>query len=168
MATYCRSTAGRAAKFVVIFVFAALVGMSTLDPAWASGENNLGSGGVALHGYDTVAYHTAGKPMKGQARFQVEHGGARYLFVNKANHDAFAADPEKYAPAFGGWCSYGVRVGKKFDIDPHVWKIVNGRLFLQLDPGTQKVWLKDMERNIAIADRIWPSIMAVPAEVLGN
>ena len=77
-------------------------------------------------------------------------------------------NPEKYAPAYGGWCSYGVRVGKKLNIDPNAWKIIDGRLYMQLDLGTQKVWYKDWMKNIEIADRLWPSIQSTPADALGK
>jgi len=148
----------------------ALLALTVLAPWQASAdeEHNVSRGGVAIHGFDPVAYHKAGKPTKGLAQYSAEYEGVRYLFASSGNRSAFTAAPAKYAPAYGGWCSYGVRVGKKFDVDPAAWQVVDGRLFLQLDPGTQKVWLKDTDRNIAIADRIWPSIMAVPAKTLAE
>ena len=136
--------------------------------AFAAEEINLTSDGVILHGYDSVAYFVERKPIKGSARHKTEYRGAIYWFASAENRAMFEAEPEIYAPAYGGWCSYGVRVGKKFDIDPNAWQIVENRLFVQLDQGTQLVWAKDKNRNIAIADRLWSSIRSVPVSVLGE
>jgi YHS domain-containing protein len=90
------------------------------------------------NGYDPVAYHTEGKPVKGNGWNVAEYEGVTYLFANKKNRKMFEADPEKYLPAYGGYCAYGVAIGKKFAIDPEVWKIENGKLYLNLDTGIQK------------------------------
>jgi YHS domain-containing protein len=91
-----------------------------------------------------VAYHTEGKPVKGNGWNVAEYEGVTYLFANKKNRKMFEADPEKYLPAYGGYCAYGVAIGKKFAIDPEVWKIENGKLYLNLDTGIQKKWAKDI------------------------
>lgn len=146
----------------------AAVVLHAFSPARAAEEMNLIAEGVAIHGYDPVAYFTDGKPVRGLSGFSSEFNGATYHFANAEKRDSFAQSPEAFAPAFGGWCSMGVRVGRKFDIDPAAFKIVDSRLYLQLDLGTQKVWAEDMERNIAIANRIWPSIRSVPASQLAE
>lgn len=132
--------------------------MMDVDPA----PLNLSNDRVALAGYDPVAYFTDGAPKEGEADITVEHGGAVYRFASTEHRDLFAADPQKYTPAYGGYCSYGVRLGMKFDIDPAAFEVVNGRLYVQLDPGTRSVWLQERDENIRIADEIWKSIQPVP------
>lgn len=134
----------------------------------AADEANISKDGVAIHGYDPVAYFKQSKPVKGSGGYTASHNGVTYQFSSAANQELFESDPDKYAPAYGGWCSYGVRVGRKFDIDPKAWKIVDDRLYLQLDLGTQKVWDKDLKKNIDIADRLWPQIKSTPAKALGQ
>jgi YHS domain-containing protein len=84
--------------------------------------------GLAVHGHDVVAYFADGTPTAGSDEFAHVYDGATYRFASRANLDAFKADPAKYAPAYGGFCAYGVAVGKKFDGDPRFWKMVDGRL----------------------------------------
>jgi YHS domain-containing protein len=103
---------------------------------------------VGVQGYDLVSYLTNGKPMRGNGNHTVEHHGATYQFKNKENKEAFAKDPHKYLPAYGGYCAYGVAVGKKFVGDPHVWKIVDNKLYLNLDNKIQGIWNKDISGNI--------------------
>ena len=134
----------------------------------AAEEINIESGGVAMHGYDPVAYHRDNRPAKGSASHAATHDDVVYWFETAENREAFLQSPDTYAPAYGGWCAYGVRVGRKFDTDPDAFRIINGRLYLYLDQGTQKVWEDDIARNIAIADRIWPSIRSTPASQLAE
>ncbi len=84
---------------------------------------------LALQGYDPVSY-TRNSPIKGMTEWQARHNGATYLFANKANLEAFQADPAAYEPAYGGWCAWAMLEGDKVDIDPKTYKIVNGKLFL--------------------------------------
>lgn len=139
-----------------------------MSASHASEEFNANEDGIVIEGYDPVAYFLDQKAVKGKNSISFDFMGATYLFASDENRQTFVASPEAYAPAYGGWCSYGVRVGKKFKIDPNAWKIVDNRLFLQLDQGTQKVWLKDQQKNIEIADRLWPNLKSMPADALGN
>jgi len=82
-----------------------------------------------ISGYDPVAYFTEGKPVKGNGYNVVDFRGVTYAFASEENKEMFEANPEKYVPAYGGWCAYGVAVGKKFVADPEVWKIVKGKLY---------------------------------------
>jgi len=126
----------------------------------------LAEGPLALRGYDPVAYFTVGKPTLGSAVHQTKHDGAVYRFASAANQKAFEANPGKYTPQYGGFCAYGVSVAKKFDGDPLVWKIVNNRLFLNLNPDIQKTWEKDVSGNVKKADGNWPRIASKPAAAL--
>jgi len=127
---------------------------------------NVGETAVAIHGYDPVAYFTVGQPTPGVSEFTHTVDGATFQFASADHLEMFIADPAKYTPAFGGFCSYGVTQQQKFDIDPSAWEIVDNVLYLQLDPGTREVWLEDRDANIASANTIWPEIRAVPAEQL--
>ena len=115
--------------------------------------------GVAIKGYDPVAYFTDAKPMKGDAAFAAEWNGATWRFANAANRDAFKAAPEKYAPQYGGYCAWAVSQGYTAGIDPDAWKIVNGRLYLNYSADVQKKWSGDVPGHIAKADLNWPKIL---------
>jgi len=117
-------------------------------------------------GYDVVAYFTTGEPVIGLEKFAVSHKGGTYRFASQANLDAFKADPAKFEPAFGGFCAYGVALGKKFDGDPNFWKIVNGKLYLNLDGDIQAEWAKDTAGNITKADGNWGRIRATAVDKL--
>lgn len=154
---------------LAVLVSAALTALVALSaPAFAGVDVNTAPGGVlidgkpapglAVHGFDVVAYRSVGKPVQGIAKYAAQHGGATYRFASKENLKAFTANPTKYAPAYGGYCAYGVSVNAKFDGDPRVWKIVNGTLYLNLDPEIQKAFEKDVAGAINQADVNWTKI----------
>jgi YHS domain-containing protein len=119
-----------------------------------------------INGYDPVAYFTDGKPMKGSGYHVADFEGVTYAFASKEHKEMFEAKPEKYMPAYGGYCAYGVAVGKKFVVDPEAWKIVDGNLYLNLDRDIQKKWLKDVPGYIKKAEANWPKIKDKPASDL--
>ena len=129
-------------------------------------ETNTNDSGLAIHGYDPVAYFEEGKPIAGDAQYDLLHNGVTYQFKSSANREAFLANPERFVPKYGGYCSYGVRLGKKFDVDPTAWAVVDDELYLQLNHGTQAVWRNDLMKNIEIAERLWPEIQPIPAAQL--
>ena len=155
-------------RIFVLFIVLIGVGLSFNHEAAAAEEYNLDQNGTVIHGYDPVAYFTVGTATQGNPRYAAQHDGVTFNFASEENMTTFMSDPAHYAPAYGGWCSYGVRVGKKFNTDPNAWKIVDERLYLQLDQGTQLIWAKDLEKNIEIADRLWPSLKPTPASILGK
>lgn len=112
----------------------------------------------AVQGYDVVSYHTSKRPLRGNGNFVATHDGATYQFSSKANLETFKADPDQYVPAYNGYCAFGVSVGKKFIGDPEVWRIVDGRTYLNLDTGIQSEWLKDVPGRVKTADRSWKRI----------
>jgi YHS domain-containing protein len=126
----------------------------------------LAGAGLAAHGYDVVAFSTDGKAEIGTDKYAVAHAGGTYRFVSQAHLDAFKVDPEKYAPAYGGFCAYGVALGKKFDGDPRYWKIVDGKLYLNLNGDIQAEWSKDIPGNLAKAETNWRRILATPVAAL--
>ena len=113
----------------------------------------------AIAGYDPVAYHTAGKPVKGVSNFTTEWKGAKWYFVSAENRDRFAAEPEKFAPQYGGYCAYGVAKGSAVKIDPEAWYIVRGKLYLNYSKGIQKIWEGNQADYIAAADKNWPNVL---------
>ena len=119
---------------------------------------NIDKAGLAIRGYDPVAYFTVGKPTKGESRFSAKHEGATYYFATAANRDAFQKEPAKYAPAFGGFCAMGAVFDKKLDGDPELWRIVDGKLYLNVGAPAQKRWLEDVPGNISKAGQNWTRI----------
>jgi len=113
---------------------------------------------VGVGGYDLVSYQTGKKPLPGNGNHLTVHDGVTYLFASEGNEATFAADPKRYLPAYGGWCAFGVSVGKKFVGDPNVWEVVDGRLYLNLDNSIKTMWLEDVPGNIAKAEKNWPKI----------
>ena len=111
-----------------------------------------------ISGYDPVAYFTEGKPMRGSGYHVANHEGVTYAFATKENKEMFEATPDKFVPAYGGYCAYGAAVGKKFVADPEVWKVVDGTLYLNLDKGIQGKWNKDIPGYIKKADANWKEI----------
>lgn len=109
-------------------------------------------------GYDVVAYFTDGKPMRGSGYHVAVHEGVTYVFTSDAHKKLFEANPTKYLPVYGSYCAYGVAVAKKFVADPEVWKIVDGKLYLNLDKNIQAKWEKDIPGYIKKADTNWLQI----------
>ncbi len=112
----------------------------------------------AISGYDPVAYFTMDKAVRGSGYHVSTYRGQSFIFSSKDNLKLFEKDPSKYIPAYNGWCAYGVSVGKKFHIDPTVFAVVNGKLYLNLDKDIQKTWNKDRSGNIIKANKNWIEI----------
>ena len=113
---------------------------------------------VAVQGYDVVSYQVDGKPQQGNGNHLATYDGATYIFVNEANKKMFESDPAKFVPVYGGYCAYGVAVGKKFVGDPEVWEVVNGKLYLNLDNKIKGIWAKDIPGHIKTANMKWKQI----------
>ena len=112
----------------------------------------------AVQDYDVVTYHTGKRPLRGNGNFVANHDGAVYLFSSLENLELFEANPDRYVPAYNGYCALGVSVGKKFIGDPEVWRVVDGRTYLNLDAAIQSNWLKDVPGRIRRADKNWKEI----------
>jgi YHS domain-containing protein len=144
----------------------ALAALAFLSPLAARAQdaqhpvNTLGAPAenVAIRGYDPVAYFRDGGPRHGKPEFAVQHDGATWWFAGAENKALFEADPEKYMPAFGGFCAYGTSRGYLVKIEPEAWSIVDGRLYLNYDLGVRDTWLKDAKGNIAKAKANWPRL----------
>jgi hypothetical protein len=140
----------RAISILTVCATAAFAGMG--------GAVNKDSQGVALKGYDPVAYFERKQPVKGTPQFSHEWMNAKWLFSSAADRDRFAADPARYAPQYGGYCAYAVSQGHTAPIDPEAWRVVDGKLYLNYSKGVQKKWSEDIPGYIEKADRNWPAI----------
>ena len=120
---------------------------------------NLEKSGLAIRGYDPVAYFTARKAVDGKKDISLEYEGAIYRFATTADRDAFKANPAKYEPQYGGWCAYAMGAnGEKVEVDPETFKIVDGKLYLFYNKyfnNTLKSWNKDESRLKTNADKNW-------------
>jgi YHS domain-containing protein len=130
-------------------------------PAFAQTKTllNLDKTGVAIQGYDPVAFFTDHKPVKGRAEFARKHDGAIYLFSSKEHKDVFDKEPAKFKPVFGGYCAYGVSRNKLVEIDVDAFQIVDGRLILQYSKSVRNDFNKDTQGNLAKANANWPGLV---------
>jgi len=124
------------------------------DPIYTPRFSNL-----ALDGYDPVAYFQQGMPVKGSREWTTDYKGATWRFSSAANRDAFVADPEAFAPQYGGYCAWAAAEGYTARGNPAVWRIVDGKLYLQFNERIQRRWEKDIPGFIARADDNWPGIL---------
>lgn len=156
-------------RYISKFVAAAILSAAPLAvlaisaPAQAgvpgsTSEINTDQQGLALRGYDPVAYFDSGKPTHGVQSLSVSFGGARYLFASIAHRKAFLADPTKYVPEFGGFCAVGTAFGEKVDTDPETGQVVGGKLYLNNGPKALELFNKDQVGTIAKADSNWPVV----------
>lgn len=132
--------------------------MSTSTVAFA--RKTFAVRGVAIRGYDTVAYFTAGKPVKGKSSLKTKWNGSTWYFSSQANLDKFKANPAKYAPAYGGYCAWAMAQGYTASTIPQAWDIKGGRLFLNYDLNIRKKWRTNIPRHISRGDANWPKVRA--------
>lgn len=114
--------------------------------------------GIAIKGYDPVAYFTLGKAIKGLPDFSYKWGGTTWQFSVKAHLDSFVVRPEKYVPQYGGYCAFGCSENHLSPTDPEAWTIVNGKLYLNYNLRTRVAWLQDTTTRIKNANMYWPSL----------
>ncbi len=123
------------------------------------GEYNTMYAGLGAKGYDVVSYFTDGKPAQGSERNTHVYGGVTWQFASPEHRDMFAANPVKYAPQYGGFCSWGAASGKLFDVDPvNGWTIVDGKLYLNFNADINKTFANDSSKFITKADKNWKSL----------
>jgi YHS domain-containing protein len=139
-----------------------LSGAAALPSAAQAADDLIYTGlfsNTAVGGYDTVAYHTVGEPVRGEREFQTDWNGATWRFVSQENLDLFLADPEAYAPQYGGYCAWAMAEGYTAKGDPDFWRIVDGKLYLNFNQEIQDRWEADIPGFIAAADANYPSIL---------
>ncbi|WP_210238771.1 YHS domain-containing (seleno)protein [Cohaesibacter sp. CAU 1516] len=138
----------------------ALLSLTLATSALAAGPQfNTSNTGLALQGYDPVAYFTMGKPTEGSYKITAVHQDVTYRFASEEHKAAFEANPDKYLPQYGGFCAFGASMGYKFDGDPENWKIVDGELYLNLSDEIQAKWETDIPGYIVKADDKWTKIV---------
>ncbi len=153
-------------NFVRRCALAACVVMAPMGTALAVDDHYL-KDGVAIGGYDTVAFHTEAKPVPGQAQFSAEYQGVNWQFSSAAHRDLFVANPAKYAPAYGGWCAAGASKGKKVPTKPEYWAVVDGQLYLNSsDAAHNKLFLGDTPGTIRKGESNWKTIFATSTSKL--
>lgn len=136
-------------------MLAALIAPSVHAQA-ASDVNTID--GIALHGFDPVAYFTENKAVKGTAQLTAEYHGVTYEFASKEDQAAFQANPEKYIPQYGGFCAFAASRGVKADVDPHEFVVSDGKLYVNNSGRAQKLFQEDVKGNIEKADHNWPEV----------
>lgn len=114
--------------------------------------------GVAIAGYDPVAYVAELKAAKGSSEFTSIHQGSVFLFKSAANRDTFAANPEKFVPQYGGYCAFGVSRGYKAVTSPEAFTVVDGKLYLNYNAEVKTMWSRDMPGHIGKANNNWTTV----------
>ncbi len=136
---------------MLAFVSPALAAKDLVYTGWLSN--------AAVGGYDAVSYFTEGKPVKGSDDYAFEYNGATWLFASAGNRDAFAANPARYAPQYGGYCAWAVSQGYTAKGDPGQWKIVNDKLYLNYNADVKARWEQNIPGNIRSGDANWPKVL---------
>ncbi len=136
------------------FVFAAFI----LLHAHAQKSPVYVDKGKAIHGYDAVAFFTDSKPVMGKENLTCQYNGATWYFADQQHLESFKANPEKYAPQYGGYCAYGTSQGHKAPTEVETWTVVDGKLYFNYNAKVKEMWVKDQLGFIKKADEQWPMI----------
>lgn len=148
-------------KHLLVALAAALAALGA-SPALATGPApavRVDSSGLALQGYDPVAFFTERKPVKGSAEYRLTWNGATWQFASARSRDTFAGAPVRYAPQFGGYCAWAVSQHYLAPGDPNYWKIVDGRLYVNANARAKQLWEADQEQAIARGHANWPAVL---------
>lgn len=139
----------------------ALMGAAIASPVLANRpEIFKGNDNLAVNGYDMVGYFAEAAPVRGLLEFSTNWMGAIWQFASATNRDMFAADPDAYAPQYGGHCAYAASKGALASTAPEAWTIADGKLYLNYSLGVRDLWRQDIAGNIALADGFWPGLHA--------
>jgi YHS domain-containing protein len=148
-------------RLTVLFFCLAFEGFSQAE-VFRMKQFNLDDG-VAIKGFDPVAYFIIGKAQKGKSSFSSLYKGVNYHFANAADLNSFQANPEKYEPQYGGWCAYAMgHDGSNVEVDPETFKIIDGKLFLfynRFFNNTLKTWNQDESKLHSRADANWQKFL---------
>lgn len=159
--TFQKNTNTHRRQFLVTASALAIGSVLATGPAHAAKDKIYTSfiSNKALSGYDTVAYFTENKPVKGNSNYSTEYMGAEWLFASQENLELFEANPEKYAPEYGGYCAYAVATGTTAKGDPEQWEIVDDKLYLNVNAKIKKRWSAKKDTYIPKADANWPTVL---------
>jgi YHS domain-containing protein len=140
------------------FLIIAALAFITAIQVQAQQSEIFAPGGKAIKGYDPVAFFKESKPVKGSDKFQYQWKDATWLFSTNENLEAFKADPEKYAPQYGGYCAYGTSQGHKAPTQTDTWTVLNDKLYFNYNDKVKELWTKDQANLIKVADGKWPEV----------
>ncbi|RVU85932.1 YHS domain-containing protein [Leucothrix sargassi] len=143
-----------------------LSGMLVSSLSFAGVTTSTNDNDVILSGYDAVSYFTQKAPSQGDSNISAVHNGAIYHFSSEANRDTFKANPAKYAPQYGGFCAFGTTISKKIPVDPKVYEVIDGKLFVQSSPKALELFQPKKVSKIETANKNWEEIKDVPASEL--
>ena len=146
----------------VPLVVAAALFFSVAMPSQSEAKSEIYKNwqGIAIKGFDAVAFHKTGKPVEGSSKYELKWKDAKWRFVSAEHRDVFEAAPDQYATQYGGYCAWAVSQGTTAGVDPkNAWRIVEGKLYLNYNTDIQKKWLKDIPGNIKKADANWPDVL---------
>ena len=143
----------------LITAAAAPAALSLASPAFAMTPEIYAVDGVALEGYDPVAYFKEETDVKGSSAYSTSWKGAEWHFASAENLADFEADPEAFAPQYGGYCAYAVSKGYTAKTDADAWTIHDGKLYLNFNKSVRRRWLKDVPGHVASADANWPAVL---------
>jgi len=155
----------------LVQLMAVLVVLGWAGAAQAGGQY-VDETGFAISGHDVVAYYELEQAPVGEQQpeavpgrkdITAEYNGATWAFATEENRDKFVANPEKYVPAYHGHCAYGVAKGGKVPANPHLWRIVDGQLYLNITENVVGFWEEDIPGNIEQSEANWPGIADNPA-----
>jgi YHS domain-containing protein len=142
--------------------FARAIGLILLCGQAAFAGDFFESDGLALRGYDPIAYFEINAPTPGRPEHSAVYRGSKFLFASAANREKFAANPERYSPQYGGFCALGTANGYKVSTQPDAFKVVDGKLYFNYDRKVLGLWSKDIPGYVAKADVNWPDVAKQP------
>jgi len=143
-------------------IIAAVIFIIAAGPSLAEAKNEIYKNwrGIAIKGYDPVAFHREGKPVKGTKQYELKWKDAKWRFASEENRNLFEADPEKYAPRYGGYCAWAVSEGYTASVDPeNAWSIVDKKLYLNYNVDIKQKWEKDIPGHVKKVDANWPDVL---------
>ena len=142
-------------------IIQSIAALALLASSAFAGElvNVSGASKIAVSGYDPVAFFTESKAVNGSPFISAEYQSATYFFATEEHKKLFAENPAKYTPQFGGYCAYGVALGKLFPVDINTWQVRDGRLYLNLNADVLKKFNADLSGNVAKAEQHWPELV---------
>lgn len=148
-----------------MFTRRTFIALASVTPVLAASRADAGqpqvfnTDGIAINGYDPVAYFTESKPVYGDDAHTSDYMGATFRFVSANNKAAFEADPAAYAPQYGGYCAYAVSLGATATTEPEAWTVHDGKLYLNNNLTVRDIWSEDIPGNIMKGDANWPAVL---------
>jgi YHS domain-containing protein len=150
-------------NFLLVTLFTVSIASAQSQTDVRKKQFNLDKTGLAIEGYDPVAYFTQQKAVEGKKEIALTNDGVTYHFATTQDRDLFKANPAKYEPQDGGWCAYAMgATGEKVEIDPGTFKLVDGKLYVFYNKffnNTKKSWNKDEANLKAKADANWTKVV---------